>query len=106
MCYHKGYLKAEFDLTGLIRFSLSHDSPDLVPVTLLEFESLVDLLCTSVFFFQGFITQLTSLISVNQFLKGQNPPAAEGDEDCDVPELSDKVLTAPDGSPEKPPLPA
>lgn len=55
-------------------------------------------------FFLGFITSYSpaALISVNQFLKGQNPPAAEGDEVYDVPELSDEVLAGDDGSPEKP----
>lgn len=40
-------MKAEFDLTGLILLSLQHDSPDLLPLILLEFVSVVDLLlCT------------------------------------------------------------
>lgn len=77
-------MKAEFDLTGLILLCLSHDSPELVAVVLLEFASVVDLLCTSKFvvLFLGFITSHSppALLSVNQFLKGQNPPAAEGDE--------------------------
>ena len=55
-------------------------------------------------FFLGFITSRSpsALITVNQFLKGQNPPAAEGDEVHDVPELLGKVVAAPNGSLEKP----
>lgn len=66
----------------------------------------MDLLCTSKivgFFSLIFITSHSppALISINQFLKGQNPPAAEGDEVCDVPQLSGKVLAAPSRSLEK-----
>lgn len=68
---------------------------------------MVDLLLRTskiVVFFLGFITSHSpsALISVNQLLKGQNPPAAEGDEVCDAPELPGKVPAAPNGSLEKP----
>lgn len=72
-------MKAEFELTGPILLSLSHDSPDLIPVILLEFASVVDALQNGFIFNPGLyhLTLLTSLTSVNQFLTGKKPSAAE-----------------------------
>lgn len=70
-------MKAEFELAGPILLSLSHDFPDLVPVILLEFASVVDALQNSFTFPPGLyhLTLLTSLIAVNQFLRGKSPAA-------------------------------
>lgn len=70
-------MQAEFEPTDPVLLSLSHDSPDLIPVILLKFASVVDALQNSFTFSPGLyhLTLLTSLIAVNQFLRGKNPEA-------------------------------